>query len=399
MDGARLRVLIITKIFPNALEPLSSPFNRQQFAALGRLCDVEVLASIPWFPGAGAFGKWSPAGRLTGVPRTDTIDGLAVKHPRFLFVPRYGVGLSGLLYAASLLPHVAAYRGRVDVVLGSWAYPDGAAAVALAALLGVPSVVKLHGSDINVVAKMPGPRRQLRLLLPRAGRVVAVSRALADEVVALGVPKERVAVVANGVDPELFHPRERAASRQALGRPADGKLIVYVGRLERQKGVLDLLDAFAELAPRRPDLRLALIGDGAARGDCEAAAGRIGAQVHIAGARPLAEVPLWMGASDLVTLPSWNEGTPNVLLEALACGRPAVATRVGGIPDVIDAPELGRLVPAKDPNALAEALERVAYGTYDGGRIALAGARGGWADSAARLLGVLTDATENRMTP
>src|SRR5581483_11134168 len=211
-----------------------------------------------------------------------------------------------------------------------------------------------------------------------------------------GVERDRVAVVSNGIDPELFHPRDRAASRAAMGLPPDGKRLLYVGRLERAKGVVDLLDAFARLAPRRPDLALTLVGDGGARAECEQLAARIGEQVVIAGARPLAEVPLWIGARDLLTLPSWNEGTPNVLLEALACGRPVVATRVGGIPDVVSAPSLGELVPAKDPAALAGALERVADGAHDAAAIAKLGARGGWADSAAKLLAVLEEAVGRR---
>jgi glycosyltransferase involved in cell wall biosynthesis len=222
--------------------------------------------------------------------------------------------------------------------------------------------------------------------------VVAVSRALADEVVRLGVPPARVAVVQNGVDAALFSPRDRVAARQGLGLATDGKLLVYVGRLEREKGVVDLLDAFARLAPGRPDLRLALLGDGTARVECAARARAIGAQVLLPGPRPLAEVPAWMAAADLVTLPSWNEGTPNVLLEALACGRPAVATRVGGIPDVISAPLLGELVPARDPAALAGALARVADRPHDAAAIAESGARGSWVESAARLHEVLLDA-------
>src|SRR4029079_17873750 len=102
----KMRVLIVTKIFPNAREPLSAPFNRQQFAALARRCEVEVLASIPWFPGAGAFGKWSSAGRLTKLARCDRIDGVDVEHPRTLYVPRFGHVLSAGLYAASMLPAV-----------------------------------------------------------------------------------------------------------------------------------------------------------------------------------------------------------------------------------------------------------------------------------------------------
>ena len=384
-----MRVLAITKIFPNAVEPHSNPFNRQQLAALSRLCEVEVLATIPWFPGARLVKRWSYAGRLSAVPARDVIDGIAVTHPRTLFVPRIGHGAAAARYAASLARDVLQRRGRCDVVLGSWAYPDGAAAVWLARLLGVPSVVKVHGSDINVVAKLPGPRRNLELALPRASRIVAVSRPLADEVVGLGVDRARVSIVSNGVDPELFHPRERVVARRTLALPDAGKLIVYVGRIERTKGVVDLVDAFVRLEGRRPELSLALVGDGSARAELEA---RRVARVHFAGAQPLARVPLWMAAADVVTLPSWNEGTPNVVLEALACGRPVVASSVGGIPDLINSPQLGELVPAKDPARLAAALERVASGTYDGAEIAKAGARGGWAESAQRLHAVLKEA-------
>ncbi|MCW5809242.1 MAG: glycosyltransferase, partial [Deltaproteobacteria bacterium] len=251
----RLRVLAITKIFPNAAEPLSAPFNRQQFAALAKLCELEVMATLPWFPGAGLLARWSSAGKLAQVPRRETIAGIDVTHPRTLFVPRLAHGAWGPLYAASIAPALARYRGKVDVVLGSWAYPDGFAAVIAASLLGVPSVVKLHGSDINIVAKLPGPRRLTSWALPRAARIVAVSRALADEVVGLGVARDRVAIVMNGVDAELFHPRDRAAARAELGLPGGGPLALYVGNLKEEKGVLDLARAW----PRVPRGTLAIV--------------------------------------------------------------------------------------------------------------------------------------------
>ncbi|HEX2569219.1 MAG TPA: glycosyltransferase family 4 protein [Polyangia bacterium] len=387
-----MRVLAITQIFPNAVEPLAAPFNRQQFAALGRRCELEVLATIPWFPGARWTQRWAAAGRLDEVPRHERIAGLEVEHPRYLHVPRVGYRIADRLYTASLLRSVLGRRGAVDVVLAAWAYPDGAAAVALGRLLGVPVVVKVHGTDINYVAKLPGPSARLRRVLPEARRVVAVSRPLAEEVIRLGVPEGRVVVVRNGIDNTLFRPLDRAEARARLGLAPEGKWLVYVGRLERTKGTLDLLEAFARLAPRRRDLSLALVGNGSAREECAALAARVGAQVRLLGGRPLAEVPLWLGASELLVLPSWNEGTPNVLLEALACGRPVVATRVGGIPDLVTDPSLGELVPARDPAALAQALERVADGVYDGAAIAARGARGSWDESAAHLLTVLEEA-------
>jgi glycosyltransferase involved in cell wall biosynthesis len=387
-----MKVLIITRLFPNACEPLWAPFNRQQFAALSRLCEVEVLGTIPWFPGARAVKRWSAAGRLAGVPREESIAGVHVRHPRYLLLPKIGHAIAWQLYAASVAPLVLGYRRRVDVVLGSWAYPDGCAAVALARLLRVPAVVKLHGSDLNVVAALRGPRRSLLRILPRAHRVVAVSRPLADQAAALGVPRERISLVPNGVDETLFHPRDRHAARAALGPPDDrGRWIVCVGRLERSKGVLDLIDAFGRMSD--PEAKLFLVGDGAARGECERAVARFGARATVVGPRPLEAVPTWMAAADVVALPSWNEGTPNALLEALACGRRVVATRVGGVPDVLTSDRLGELVEPQQPAALAEALSRALRTPYDAAIVASSVAGRGWNESASRLRDVLEEAT------
>jgi teichuronic acid biosynthesis glycosyltransferase TuaC len=391
-----MRVLIVTKIFPNAAEPLSAPFNRQQFAALARRCEVEVLASLPWFPGAGAFARWSMAGRLTKLPRRDRIDGVAVEHPRTLYLPRFGHALSAGLYAASVLPAVWRRRRDVDVILGSWAYPDGVAAVALGRALGVPTVVKLHGSDIDVLATRPELRRQLAFALPHAARVVAVSRALAHKAEALGVAADRIDVVTNGVDSDLFHPRDRRAARAALGRGDDTRRwILYVGRVEADKGAHDLGAAFARVAEADPQAALFVVGDGKARAEIAQRLAPLADRVTFLGPRPLAEVPVWMGACDVLTLPSHHEGTPNVLLEALACGRRVVATTVGGIPDVVHRAELGALVPPSEPEALAAALVEALASPYDADAVAALGARGGWEDSAGRLLETLTRARDS----
>ncbi len=385
---APLRVLAITKIFPNAAEPLSAPFNRQQFAALADHCDLQVMATIPWFPGAGLLGRWSSAGRLARVPRREHIAGLDVTHPRTLFFPRLAHATWGPLYAASIAPAVAPYRGRVDVVLGSWAYPDGFAAVVAARLLGVPAVVKLHGSDINSIAKLPGPRRLLSWALPRAARVVAVSKPLAEEAAALGVPRDRIAIVMNGVDGELFQPRDRAAARAVLGLPP-GPLAVYVGNLKPEKGILDLCAAWSSVVRHVPDATLAIVGGGPLRGEVEAQVAPLGERVRVVGPQPLEQVPTWMAAADLLVLPSHTEGTPNVVLEALASGRRVVATSVGGVPDLITDRTLGQLVPPKNPDALADALVLALRQPYDPAEVARLGARGGWAASAAALHEVL----------
>jgi glycosyltransferase involved in cell wall biosynthesis len=382
-----LRVLAITKIFPNSAEPLSAPFNRQQFAALARRCELEVMATIPWFPGAGLVSRWSSAGKLAGVPRREEIAGIAVSHPRTLFVPRLAHVAWGPLYAASIAPAIRHHRGKVDVVLGSWAYPDGFAAVIAARLLGVPCVVKTHGSDINVMARLPGPRRLLAWALPQA-RMVAVSRALADEIAELGVPRDRITVVMNGVDPELFHLRDRAAARRELGLPP-GPLALYVGNLKPEKGLLDLAQAWNQVARDVPGANLAIVGGGPLRGELEAA---LGERATLHGPQPLAAIPTWMAACDVLALPSHIEGMPNVVLEAFASGRRVVASAVGGVPDLITSPVLGALAPPRDPATFAAALTEALRTPYAAEAVAELGAHGGWEASAAALHAVLVAA-------
>jgi glycosyltransferase involved in cell wall biosynthesis len=388
-----MRVLLITKIFPNAVHPDEAPYNRRQFAALSRYCDVQVLATIPWFPGMRRLSKW-PVG--AEAPREEVMDGLPVRHPRTLYVPRVAPALNGPLYAASVLPEVVRLGARPDVIVGAFAYPDGHAAVCLGRLLRLPVVIKCHGSDIDVLSGEPRVRRSLRWGLYNADRVVAVSRKLADGVAALDVPRDRIDIVMNGVDGGLFQPRGRAEARRALGRAEDARIFLFVGHLNRDKGVLDLVGAFEALARDNPDLELVLVGSGAEEQACREAAGRLGGRLTVTGYLPHDQVSLWMAACDALVLPSLHEGTPNVVLEALSSGRRVVATRVGGIPDVLHSDELGELIPPGDKEALSAALLRAARHAYDPARIArLAGGRT-WDDSARAFHEVLVRAANGR---
>ncbi len=383
-----MRVLIVTKLFPNGAEPESSPFNRQQFTELSRLCEVELWATIPWFPASKAVRRWSRAGRLLHVPRSERVDGLEVRHPRVAYVPKIASSLNGALYAASLSADALALHGKLDVVLGSWAYPDGCAAVWLAERLGVPAVVKVHGSDIDVLARRMGPRRRMQAVLPRADGIVAVSAALAARVAELGVAPERISVVKNGVDRTLFSPASRAEARRRLGLSPAAQNVLFVGRVERDKGVLELAAAVSRLA----DVELCVVGAGPA----EAEVRSVGTQVRFVGPRPHREIALWLAATDVLALPSWHEGTPNVVLEALASGRPVVASRVGGIPDVVDRPLFGRLVPPRSPDSLAAALKGVLEEEHDAARIAHDAKIPSWGESARALYDTLLSALSER---
>ncbi len=386
-----MRVIVITKIFPSSLEPLSAPFNLQQIAQLARRCDVEVLEAIPHVPLARTLSVPARAARLAALPARERVHGIDVTYMRQLYVPRVGLPVAVPLYLASLLPHRDRLRSA-DVVLATWAYPDGCAAVLAARAAGKPCVVKVHGSDVNVVLRTRAARAVAARVLPLADAVIAVSRPLADELVSLGVPRERVHLVMNGVDSALFHPRDRRSARAALGVRADARVVLFVGRLEPQKGIRELLDAFERLRARIPFATLALVGDGVSRDEVRARIARWDpGAVRLLGALSPGEVATWMGASDVVTLPSWAEGTPNVVLEALASGRPVVATRVGGIPDVLRDERSGIVVPPRDGSALGAALYDALDRRWDEAAVRASGP-GSWQESAEQVAGVLEHA-------
>jgi len=387
-----MRVAVVTKIFPSSLEPLSAPFNRQQISELARLCEVDVFVAIPHVPLSRVLAIPERAARLAALPAGERLHGLNVTYVRQLYVPRVGLSVAVPLYLSSLLAHRNRLRAA-DVVLATWAYPDGCAAVLAARSLGKPCVVKVHGSDVNVVLKRRAARLVAGQVLPRADAVVAVSRPLAEELVRLGVARGRVQVVPNGVDATLFSPRDRSAARRLLGIPPDVRLVIFVGRLEPQKGVGELLDAFERVRRQVPRAMLALIGSGVSEGDTRARIGTFPVGTARAlGPLPHHEVASWMGASDVLALPSWAEGTPNVVLEALASGRPVVATAVGGIPDLLADRRAGILVPPKDAPTLASALCAALCREWSEQDVRACGPAS-WSQSAAALYEVLLRAS------
>lgn len=388
---ARLEVLAVTSLFPTNVDPTYAPFNRLQFGALAKLARVSVLGVVPW-----RFGRWYARGSSRGVVRQEVVDGLRVLHPRYPSIP--GVpSLNAGLMALALLPHVVreVRRARPDVLFASYGYPDGCTVVALGAILGIPVVVKCHGSDLNRVPDDPPARFQIKRLLKRARAVVVVSRNLLERAQALGVPPARLRVVYNGIDRDRFRPADKSEARRRLSLPEDREVVLYLGHLAEHKGVLDLIEAARCLRAQRSRAAIVFVGDGPLSGRIRdlAAAGELAGMVLTYPTVPHAEVPSWMAAADVVCLPSRSEGMPNVVREAHACGRPVVATAVGGIPEAVHSPALGGLVPPRDPSRLAQLLvERLAAPVAPETIVALARIPS-WEDSARALHAVLEEAT------
>lgn len=381
-----MKVLILTNLFPTPWDPLRGAFNRQQFERLGQLHEVDVLTAIDFRERLGERKGEVNASNL----RTDYFV--------FVFLPRIGRSLHAFCWLLSLLWQ----RGRqirqahYDCMLVSWAYPDGAAVGWLARWLHIPYVVKVHGSDLNVQANHLLQRPQIRSALKGAASVVAVSRALAIKAIGLGTRPANVHVLYNGVDASIFRPETRAASRAKLGLSTYSPLLLYVGNLKPSKGCLDLLEAFPALLAKQPLARLIYVGAGPARTPLLERAKALGCLDHVelAGAVAHDELGDWFRSADLLCLPSHNEGVPNVVLEAMACGTPVVATHVGGIPEVVPH-YAGILVPPRVRLALSTALIDASARRWNHKRIA-AHARGfRWEDNIRQLDAILHAAVES----
>lgn len=377
-----MKILILTNLFPTPWDPLRGAFNRQQFERLGQNHEIDVLTAVDFRE------RWG------GVRGEVMVAGLRTDHFVFVYPPRFGRALHPLCWLLSLLWQ----RGRqlrkahYDCLLASWAYPDAVAVSWLARRLGIPYLVKVHGSDLNVQATHALRRPQIRAALRGAGAVIAVSRALAGKTAELGVERSRVHVIYNGVDQTLFAPGSRSEARVRLGLSADAPLLLYVGNLKPAKGCLDLLEAFPAVLAACPRARLVYVGAGPARAALLDRAAALGCsrRMQLVGAVTHAELAHWFRAADLLCLPSHNEGVPNVVLEAMACGTPVVASQVGGIPEVV--PEYaGVLVPPHAIEALSVALIHAAGKNWDGAQIAAHASGFRWEDNIGRMERILQD--------
>jgi glycosyltransferase involved in cell wall biosynthesis/peptidoglycan/xylan/chitin deacetylase (PgdA/CDA1 family) len=338
-----MKLLIITNLFPNKKEPTRGIFNKQQFFELAKLCELKVIAPVPWH-------------KAQGIPGREAIDGIDVYHPRYFMIPKIGRSLYGIFFFLGLIGTVRRIKQVFcfDSILATWAYPDGFAASLLARLLKKPLVIKVHGSDINISTRYFIRRKMIVWALNSSEKVIAVSAALKEEMVKIGVPSEKIVIVPNGVDAELFKPMDQAECRKKLELPLDKKIVLFVGNLVRVKGVEALVSAFADL---RVSALLVLVGDGPLEGILRAKVKELNIKnrVIFAGRITHDAIRNYMNACDIFCLASLNEGCPNVALEAMACGKPVVATKVGGLPEIVT-DETGLLVEPQNVSALADEL-------------------------------------------
>jgi glycosyltransferase involved in cell wall biosynthesis len=345
-----MRILTFTSLFPNSQAPNFGIFVQQRishFAARGN--QVQIIAPVPFVP---KFLRGDPAGHMATLPLVETIGGLTVHHPRYALVPKISMPLHGFLMYLGCRGVVRGLHDECpfDCIDAHYVFPDGLAAVLIGRWLGIPVTLTARGSDIHTFPSFATIRPQIRWALRRAAGVTAVSEALMERMIALETSMDVGKVIGNGVDCERFFPENRLAARRKLGLNETEKIILSVAALKHVKGPDLLIRAAALLQKSTPDCRTIFAGKGPELATLQRLASRLdcAASITFVGEVDNQQLRHYYSAADVSCLPSRNEGWPNVVLESLACGTPAVATRVGSVPEILNSPEFGIIV---DPTA------------------------------------------------
>jgi teichuronic acid biosynthesis glycosyltransferase TuaC len=353
-----MKLLTFSTLFPNAEQPNHGIFveTRLRYLLASGQAQARVVAPIPWFPSSNPrFGAYS---RFAKVPKSDQRHGIDIVHPRFASVPKIGMTMAPMLLAQAVKPVI----GRIidegydfDVLDAHYFYPDGVAAVMLGKYFNKPVVITARGTDINLIPQFRLPRKMILWAAQNASGVVTVCNALKDEMVQLGVAADKITPLRNGVDLQRFQPMDRAAARATLGLKRF--TLLSVGLLDPRKAH----DLIIKALPALPDVDLLIAGSGPEKKNLEQLAQELGVadRVTLLGPVPQTELKTYYNAADALVLASSREGWANVLLEAMACGTPVVASNVWGTPEVVAAPEAGELMPERTPQGLVTALGKL----------------------------------------
>lgn len=355
-------IVVLSSLFPSERQPGAGLFVRERAFRIGAHLPLCVVAPTPWFPFQGLLRRFRPAFR-PGAPAHERQRGFDVWFPRFFSLPGVLKRLDGWFMALGAYPRLRRLRnsGRLDLIDAHFGYPDGYAANLLARWLGVPYTVTLRGTEQRhardtVLAPL------LRRALTRAARVFSVSESLRSVALSQGVEPERALVVGNGVDLSRFFAEDRAEQRRRLGLPSQAQVLITVGGLVERKGFHRVFEVLPSLMSDHPDLHYLVVGGPSPEGDwtlrLRDLSKRLGLEerVHFAGPQPPELLRHYLSAADVFVLSTRNEGWANVLLEAMACGLPVVATDVGGNTEVVSDPGLGTIVPFGDAQALRAGL-------------------------------------------
>ena len=394
-----VKVLTFTTLFPNNVQPNHGIFIMERMKRAADYCDLKVVAPVPFFPPLKMNSKWYSHSQ---VARKIQFPEFEVHYPRYFITPKIGMIFYGLFLFLSTIGMVRRINKKFnfDIIDAHYIYPEGLTAILLGKLFRKKVVLSARGTDINLYPKFPLIKKQIIYTLNKADKIISVCQALKDTMVKLGITPNKIKVVPNGVDINKFYPIDRNEARKRTQLPGKKKIILSVGHLIERKGFHFIIEALAILKRKNGSGNcplLVIVGEGEYRISLEKQISDLSLEsdVMLIGSKSHDQLNDWYNACDLFCLASSREGWPNVLFEALACGKPVVATNVWGVSEVLKSKHYGILVEKQDPLEISKALDEAMTIVWDEKSIIRYAQKHTWNSVGESVYRVFTDVMNN----
>jgi len=386
------RILTLSTVYPSPIESELGVFVQSRVRYLARRTEIKVLAPVPIINYRRHILQFR-----RNFPERSYDELIEVIRPRWFYPPGGGALNAAFLFLRIVWSVARLSRKyRFQVIDAHFAHPEGVAAALLSWIFHCPFTVTMRGNE-QVHTQHTFRRLTIGWALRRAERVIAVAENLRNLAINLGVDASHVITIPNGIDTEIFHPHDRRQSRAKCCVLSGAKLIVSAGHLIELKGHHRIINALRTLIDSGIDVELAIAGGRGRAEDYEPALRqqisehKLETRVRMLGHLDREALANLLSAADVFCLASSREGWPNVVHEALACGTPVVATRVGGVPQMIPSQQYGIVVPVDDEIALTNALSRALFTPWDRHLIASWGQTRSWEQVAAEILSIFEE--------
>jgi glycosyltransferase involved in cell wall biosynthesis len=374
----KIKLLVITHSYPTKINPIAGIFVKNQYDFIKNKFDIKIVFPYPYVP---KFKKFNPYYKYSTVPFKENIGGIEVYHPRYIFFPRVGIlrnFINIFLFFESFFSYLSSKElisklqkeWDFDVIMVHGCISESISAVAYKKKYNKKLLVTIHGEDVTRFSKVSFLRILSKFILKNSNAIVCKSNSLKKEVLGMGIVNKDIYVIPSGYAVSRFKPKPTQKCRKKLNLPPNKKIILFVGHLIKRKGPDYLIKAIKLVIKKNKNIACYIIGGGVLETELKNLAIKLNLKdfVFFVGMRKPKEVPLWMNACDILVLPSLNDGFPNVLTEAIACRKPVIGTKVGGIPDIINN-DVGYIVEPKDMNNLAKRILQALDKKWDKGKL------------------------------
>ena len=371
MSDKKLNILVFSSLFPSDARRNAGLFVRERTFRFREFANITVVSPVPWFPGQKLIQIFVPGYRPMPA-KVENQDGVDVYFPRFLSFPLLFKNKDSSLLRKSVEKFIdkLVRERKINLIDAHFSYPDGHAASIIAKKLDIPCTITMRGTELPHSLDV----KKLALLKEAwefSSHIIAVSQSLKDIATSNDVNSDKVTVVGNGIDTYKFTPLNKHEARQRLNLPTQAPVLITVGGLVYRKGFHRVIACLPKLRQDYPDIRYLIVGGSSLEGNIEnelqQQVSQLGLQDNVifCGPKKPEELNVYLSAATLFVLSTANEGWANVLLEALACETPVIATDVGGNKEVINNSELGTIMPFGNETALMEAIKAGVVKTWN----------------------------------